>query len=91
MRWKYGMILVEKDQAGDESENIHELVELYEDDDGNWNSFCKARIMSVVELERAHEDVKRDGVNTWFYENGEFSDDNPDGDGPGWRPNDPVV
>jgi len=29
--------------------------------------------MSPDELELAHADVQRDGVNRWFYENGTFS------------------
>ena len=29
--------------------------------------------MSPDELELAHSDVQRDGINRWFYENGTFN------------------
>jgi len=73
-RWKYGLILVIKDET-DSEEDEYELVELMQDQEGNWTSFCKARIHSMVELERAYADVKRDGPNKWFYENGKFTPD----------------
>jgi len=67
--WKYGLIKVEDDHG----EDLCHLVELVEDEDGGFTSFCDARIKSVVELTRAHDDVQRDGVNTWFFDNGTFS------------------
>lgn len=70
MSWKYGMILVDKDPE-DGTEDC-ELVELYSNDNGEFTSFCKARIHSIYELEKAYERVKKDGINTWFFENGKF-------------------
>jgi len=70
MTWKYGMIVVDIDEDGEET---CELVELYDlDENGNYNSFCKARIMSPEELMQAAADVDRDGTNSWFFMNGDF-------------------
>jgi len=70
--WKFGMILVEVcEETGEE---ICELVELYTlDDENNYGMWCHARLMSPDELELAHADVQRDGINRWFYENGTFT------------------
>jgi hypothetical protein len=72
--WKYGLILVLKDET-DSEDDEYELVELFQNEEGNWSSFCKAHIHSMKELEHAHEDVQRDGPNKWFYENGVFTPD----------------
>ena len=70
MKWKYGMLLVEIDEQG---EQTCELVELYDmDEDGHYEAFCRARLMSPEELAAACKDVDRDGGNRWFWENGEF-------------------
>ena len=70
MSWKYGMILVE---VTDDGEETCELVELYDmDEDGQHEAFCRARVLSPEELAAAAADVARDGVNRWFFENGEF-------------------
>jgi hypothetical protein len=70
--WKFGMVLVEITK--ETGEEICELVELYAlDNDDEYSMWCQARIMSPDELEIAHSDVQRDGVNRWFYENGIFS------------------
>jgi len=70
--WKFGMILVEVcEETGEE---ICELVELYTlDDENNYDMWCHAHLMSPDELELAHADVQRDGINRWFYENGTFT------------------
>jgi len=70
--WKFGMILVEIcERTGEE---ICELVELYTlEKEDEYSVWCQARIMSPDELEMAYHDVRRDGVNRWFYENGTFS------------------
>ena len=67
-RWKYALIKVDED----ESEDICELVELYSIDE-QWDSFCKAKVLSLKELENAYNDVRTDGVNLWFWDNGKFS------------------
>ena len=67
--WKYGLIKVETEDG----EDLHQLVELTSLNGEGFTSFCEARINSVIELTRAHDDVQRDGVNTWFFDNGVFS------------------
>lgn len=74
MTWKYGLMLVSKEGA----EEVSELVELYADEDGNYTSYCRARINSIEELQAATRDIERNGVYTWFYDNGEFSWDQDD-------------
>ena len=50
------------------------IAEVYDlDRDGHYESFCEARIESMEELKKAYEDIRRDGVNMWFYTNGIFS------------------
>jgi hypothetical protein len=70
VKWKYGLILVQKGNTPDEDQC--ELVELYSNEDKEYTSFCKAVIISKEDLFRAYEDVDRDGVNTYFYDNGKF-------------------
>ena len=66
--WKYAMIMCRR---GDfEEDPIHLLVELH-DLHGSL-SYSDARLATPAELEMAYNDVKRDGVNHWFYDNGEF-------------------
>ena len=74
MRWKYAMILtnIEVSESGLEKE-IYKLVELYESSEGSgFTSFSNTSIESPEELARAASDVKGDGVNKWFYNNGSF-------------------
>tara|TARA_Y100000034_G_C6884353_1_gene405823 strand:- start:978 stop:1355 length:378 start_codon:yes stop_codon:yes gene_type:complete len=83
MNWKYGLIkikhpsildtLVDSESNFIINDDYCELVELYMSEDGKYNSFCKTRINSVEELIAAHNDIIKDGVNTWFAENGTFS------------------
>ena len=70
--WKFGMILVEiLEETGEE---VCELVELYAlDKPGEYSMWCKARIMGPSDLALAYEDIQRDGVERWFYENGTFT------------------
>jgi len=66
--WKYAMILCRR---GDfEEDPIHLLVELYNLEHGPF--FHEARLSSPEELEMAYKDVKSDGINYWFYDNGKF-------------------
>ena len=72
--WKYGLIKVAVEDAGTEyEEQINKLVELYADKNQKYTSFCNARIMSVEELEFALNDVKQDGINEYFFDNGKFT------------------
>jgi len=66
--WKYALIKVDEE----ESEDICELVELYSIDE-EWDSFCRAKVLSLEELENAYNDIKADGANLWFWDNGKFS------------------
>jgi len=72
--WKYGLIKVSIENEGtDIEEQINLLAELYSlGDDGEYDSFCKADLRSVEELQRALKDIERDGINEWFYDNGAF-------------------
>ena len=75
--WKYGLIKIDYPGLWENDENC-ELVELYKDGNGNYTSFTRARIKSLKELQNAHRDVSRDGINTWFAENGTFEWDSSD-------------
>jgi len=71
IKWKYGLILISiEDKDTDYESEICELVELYQDKNGNYTSWCKARINSLEELTNAYNDIQRDGINHWFYKNG---------------------
>lgn len=67
--WKYAMIKV-KEAHG---EDVCELVELYQSDDGEYKSFSKPFLTAPDDLELAWRDVSRDGINTWFFDNGNFT------------------
>lgn len=68
MPWKYGMIKIFEEDG----EDIAHLVELYTNDNGEYTSFGEPHIASPEALRMALRDVERDGVNTYFYENGKF-------------------
>ena len=61
------MILVDVDE-GEEVCQLSELFTINGDP-----AFCKTDLLSVQELNLASQDVQRDGINKWFYENGTFS------------------
>ena len=66
---KYGLILVHQENGDD----YNELVELFlNNKTGEWTSFCKLHVSSVSELKDAYNDIKKDGLNTWFFNNGKF-------------------
>jgi hypothetical protein len=75
MRWKYAMILVHIDSTDpDAIEESCQLVELYDlEDENGYSSYAKAGLLTPRDLEMAAEDVSKDGVNRWFYENGSFT------------------
>lgn len=73
MNWKYALIKIDYPGLWETDGDYCELVELYLDDNNEYTSFCKARVNSLEELENAIKDVKRDGINTWFSDNGVFS------------------
>tara|TARA_R110000824_G_scaffold24884_20_gene87180 strand:+ start:221 stop:493 length:273 start_codon:yes stop_codon:yes gene_type:complete len=69
--WKYGLIKIDYPGLW-EIDEYCELVELYKDSNGDYASFTMARIKSLKELQNAYDDVFKDGVNTWFADNGTF-------------------
>ena len=85
--WKYGLIKIEHPSI--DEEDFCEIVELYacesqdnyisynsayvSEEDRVFNAFCRARIHSIEELSSAYNDAMKDGINTWFAENGTFS------------------
>ena len=63
------MIKVSESPSGD----VCWLVEVFKDESGKYSSYAPVRLMSVEELEEAHKDVKRDGINYYFWDNGKFN------------------
>ena len=72
--WKYGLIKVSVQDEGTEfEEQVNMLVELYPlGDNGEYDAFCRADLRSLQELDMARGDIVRDGINTFFFDNGEF-------------------
>ena len=72
--WKYGLIKVAiEDEGTDYETQINLLGELYPlGDNGEYDSFCLARLQSIEEIQNAQKDIEHDGINEWFYDNGAF-------------------
>ena len=68
MSWKYAMIKVSESPSGD----VCWLVEIFKDENGSYSTYIPVRLMSIKEVEAAYLDVKRDGVNYYFWNNGKF-------------------
>lgn len=71
MLWKYGMIKV----GLEDDEDICELVELFYDETEEgirYESFGRPYLSSIEDLRNATRDVERDGIITWFWDNGTF-------------------
>jgi len=76
MKWRYGMIRVVHESV---NSDFCELVEVYYKEGASTPMcFCKARIHSLNELEMAYTSAKRDGIITFFANNGVFSRDQDD-------------
>ena len=94
-KWKYGLIKVAEPTTEQRvcgvTEDICELVELYQDEGGEYTSYCTARVQTLSELRKAWEDASKDGVNTTFYDSGVFQWE-PDYSHMAWKytPNDPL-
>ncbi len=74
MLWKYALIKVGFDSI--EEKDIGELVELYyEEVDGEvrYSSYGRPYLQSIEEIRRALRDVEKDGLITWFWDNGVFT------------------
>lgn len=69
MPYKYGLINIKYEGL---PEDYCELVELYAVSSGSYNSFSKASISSIEDIESAYKDILNDGVNYWFANNGKF-------------------
>ena len=69
--WKYALVLV----AESNSKRTGQIYELYPNTKGEWTMLARPTINSVEDIEKLYNDVRRDGVNTWFYKNGSFSYD----------------
>jgi len=76
MSWKYAMVKVDFEWWPEVEDSINPvciLAEVYDDGDGKYTSWCYAHPSNPQELEMAYQDVRRDGVNEWFYKNGTFN------------------
>jgi hypothetical protein len=72
--WKYGLIKVGFDEHLKEDEN--ELVELYYEivnGETHYVAFSRPYLCSVSDIRNALADVEKDGVITWFWDNGVFT------------------
>jgi hypothetical protein len=60
--WKYGLIKVEiEDEGTDYETQINLLVELYPlGDNGEYDSFCSARLQSIEEIQNAQKDIEHE-------------------------------
>jgi hypothetical protein len=69
--WKYALIKVDEEDG----EDICEVVELYLPRPAKSNDYAFARAVfnSCASLENALKDIKNDGINTYFWENGKFT------------------
>ena len=72
MNWKYAMILIQKEKSEHEDE-VCELVEVFQNEAGEYTSFSKPFLSCINDLNLAHKDVNADGVNCYFYDNGTFA------------------
>ena len=82
MSWKYAMIKVSESPSGD----VCWLVEIFKDKGGMYSTYSPVRLMSIKEVETAHTDIKRDGVNYYFWDNGKFNWSNEYNEWM-WKPN----
>ena len=70
--WKYGLIKVYDEPTFDTSQT-NMLVELYPlGEGGEYNTFCRAGLQTLEEIEMAKRDIERDGINEYFFNNGTF-------------------
>jgi|7_EtaG_2_1085326.scaffolds.fasta_scaffold00505_19 hypothetical protein len=67
-QWKYGLILVEESQ----DKQSCQIYELYQNQNDEWTILAKPSIDSLDNVEKLYADIKADGINRWFYDNGIF-------------------
>ena len=72
--WKYAQVKVKDiDDNGNELDDEYQVFEVYDlDNDGVYETFSKPSLTDLESLKMAITDIERDGINTWFYENGTF-------------------
>ena len=72
--WKYALIKVGFDEGF--NEDVNELVEVhFERINGeiHYSSFGRPYLTSLSDIRNALADVEKDGVITWFWDNGVFT------------------
>jgi len=71
--WKYGLIKVALDGPSFDTVQINMLVELYPlGKTGKYDTFCRASLQTLEDIEMAKRDIERDGINEYFFNNGTF-------------------
>jgi hypothetical protein len=71
--WKYAQVKVRDAADTAERTDAYQVFEVYDlDDNGEYESFSGPSLIDLESLKMAVEDIERDGINTWFYENGVF-------------------
>jgi hypothetical protein len=72
--WKYAQVKVRDiDENDNELTDACQIFEVYDlDNDGVYETFSRSSLIDVESLKMAIADIERDGINTWFYENGTF-------------------
>jgi hypothetical protein len=85
--WKYGQLLVDYMEDGTE---VLIIVELFNDEKGNWTSWCIPVMSNIEQLKMAVKDIERDGTNYDLYNTGVFTwvEDKVDGWTWDWKKND---
>lgn len=72
--WKYALIKVGFDK--DFNEDVNELVEVHFErvnGENHYSSFGRPYLTSLSDIRNALADVEKDGVITWFWDNGVFT------------------
>ena len=72
--WKYALIKVGFDK--DFNEDVNELVEVHFErvnGEDHYSSFGRPYLTSLSDIRNALADVEKDGVITWFWDNGVFT------------------
>ena len=71
--WKYAQVKVKDiDDNDNELTDEYQVFEVYDlDNDGVYEAFSKPSLIDLESLKMAITDIERDGINTWFYENGD--------------------
>ena len=68
---KYAILLTDENLI-DSKKNKYIIVELEQDSSGEFKKICRPNLSSDSDISNAYSDIKHDGVNRWFYDNGLF-------------------